>query len=301
MQTGAKEIQHRDAKMNKTHLAVLTSFFLIGAIALSACSLLNSGKKPQAANQSAPSNQLAQPAQNISVAGDWQFAYEYNKKTIQGTLHIDQQGNNFSGGGAEGQQQFTVNNGQFDGQQLAFDKSYGANSGPPVHYTGAVELVDSKDYKGPWMHGSYLATVKGQPVKGDWEAEQTPAPLSQAAGDNGSSTDSGGTLSGSTSAQEASDETAPQLSGKWTVAYENNFKTVKSTMYLEQDGTKITGHGVDLSTKEKFTIEKGWYNYPKLTLIRKYQKGKGGAASNYALTFKADVKRLMMPIIRVHI
>ena len=60
-------------------------------------------------------------------------------------------------------------------------------------------------------------------------------------------------------------------------------------MFLEQEGDRITGHGVDLNTKEKFTIEKGWYHYPKITIIRKYTKGKNQATSTRTMAFKASV------------
>jgi hypothetical protein len=59
-------------------------------------------------------------------------------------------------------------------------------------------------------------------------------------------------------------------------------------MYIEQEGDRVTGHGVDENTREKFVIEKGWYHYPKLTIIRKYLK-KQGAARDYSMAFKADV------------
>jgi hypothetical protein len=82
---------------------------------------------------------------------------------------------------------------------------------------------------------------------------------------------------------------APHLSGKWDVGYEYNFKTMRSSMFLEQEGDRISGHGVDLNTKEKFTIEKGWYHYPKVTIIRKYTKGKNQATATRTMAFKAQV------------
>ncbi len=279
--------------------AIAISLLLLSAGVLSSCSFLNFGKK--AGTSSNQSNQAGQnaPAQTVSsLSGDWNFAFEFNKQATQGSLHIEQKGNSFTGSGQEGDTQFAVTNGQFDGQQLAFDKSYGPNAGPPVHYTGTAEMVDGPDYKGPWMHGSYLATIKGQEVKGDWEGQLASAGSAPGANQQApaSGTAGDGILSDSQQAPQttqADDGHAPQLSGKWTCAYENNFKTIKSTMYLEQDGTKVTGHGVDVNTKEKFTIEKGWYAYPKLTLIRRYKKGKaGGAVSDRTLTFKADVKKV---------
>ncbi len=49
-------------------------------------------------------------------------------------------------------------------------------------------------------------------------------------------------------------------------------------MFLEQEGDRILGHGVDHETKEKFVIDKGWYHYPKLTLVRKWAASKTTSA-----------------------
>jgi hypothetical protein len=56
------------------------------------------------------------------------------------------------------------------------------------------------------------------------------------------------------------------------------------------------GHGVD-DNHERFIIEKGWYHFPKLTLIRKYAKSAPIKAKGKThegkpareMTFKADV------------
>jgi len=62
-------------------------------------------------------------------------------------------------------------------------------------------------------------------------------------------------------------------------------------MFLEQVKDKFTGHGFDDNTNERFEIEKGWYSYPKLTLVRKYPaiKTKKVTKPERRMTFKADV------------
>jgi hypothetical protein len=57
---------------------------------------------------------------------------------------------------------------------------------------------------------------------------------------------------------------------------------------LEQDGDKITGHGLDNETKEKFVIKKGWYTPPHLTIIRQYPNRVG----NSSMTFQAEVSEV---------
>ena len=94
---------------------------------------------------------------------------------------------------------------------------------------------------------------------------------------------------------ETHPDKAPDLSGKWEVAYEYKFRTVKSIMFLEQEFDRVIGHGLD-DTKEKFVLEKVFYSYPKITLIRKYQKSsekvKGKTkevGKDRLMTFKGDV------------
>ena len=58
-------------------------------------------------------------------------------------------------------------------------------------------------------------------------------------------------------------------------------------MYIEQEAGKVWGHGFDEETKEKFSL-KGWYSFPKLQFVRKYEKAKGAKTSK-ELTFRATV------------
>lgn len=238
-----------------------------------------------------------------SLSGNWVLAFDVNGQAIKTTMHINQNGNQFDGTATqeESGHQFLVMNGSITDGQVNFNLCDGPNDPHPLQYTGSVKMVNEGDYQGPYMTGKYAAPAQG--VQGNWEAELTssrPAPAQAHGGEGGggggqAAQESGGMLGGGHGTRSSGfteDENGPpQLSGKWNCAYEYNFKTIKSTMYLEQDNDKVTGHGIDLNTKEKFVIEKGWYAYPKLTIIRKYEKGKG-AATDRTLTFKAEVKKV---------
>jgi hypothetical protein len=246
--------------------------------------------------------QQGQPTGDSMLTGEWQLAFDVNGQAIRTLMRLNQNGNQFDGTATQegSEHQFLVLNGQISDGQVNFYLSDGPNDPHPLQYTGSVQMVSEKDYQGPYMTGKYAAPAQG--VQGSWEAELTasrPAPA-QASGGGGAPAETGDGGGGSmlgggheirTSGFTQDESGTPQLSGKWDCAYEWNFKTIKSTMYLEQDNDKVTGHGMDLNTKEKFVIEKGWYAYPKLTIIRKYEKGKG-AASDRTLTFKAEVKKV---------
>jgi len=126
------------------------------------------------------------------------------------------------------------------------------------------------------MGGDFLIEQNGAVSVGDWEAAKAQAPAATQNTEKAASEEPLPTPKQSHS---------PDLSGKWNVAYEYNFKIIHSTMFLEQDGSKIGGHGIDAETKEKFIIKKGWYNFPRLTLIRQYP----GRLGNSLMTFKAEV------------
>src|SRR5262249_25613041 len=153
-----------------------------------------------------------------------------------------------------------------------------------------VEPSEEPDAPGPYLSGDYSTTYQGQQVTGKWEAIMTQAETAQAGGEpqhgGGETQQSAPPPPQQQAAVDAGK--APHLSGKWTVGYESDFKTIQSDMFIEQDNDKLTGHGQDKNTKEKFLIEKGWYNFPRITIVRKYTKGKGAAADR-SLTFKGEV------------
>jgi hypothetical protein len=62
-------------------------------------------------------------------------------------------------------------------------------------------------------------------------------------------------------------------------------------MWLEQHNKQVTGHGYDKGAgdgAEEFKIIRGKYEYPTLTLVWKYEKGKH-AKTTRELTIKTKV------------
>jgi hypothetical protein len=293
--------------------SALTTIFLpaILVVALSSCQMLSKSglgaKQPQQGTAQQPGTAGttggeqpggmggAQPGAP-SVSGYWQVAFQLGDKTFKANMRLKQTGTTFTGEGSDDPsgREFVIEEGELQGDQVVFYKKYPGldpNQAPPVEYGGKIEMVTEGDLKGPYMSGEYATTYQGQPVRGIWEAQMVQAETAEAGGQPAEPPE--GARAGTPPSPPPAVDTsrAPHLSGKWNVGYEYQFKTIKSVMYLEQDGGKLTGHGQDLNTREKFTIEKGWYNYPRVTLVRKYTKGKGAAADR-TMTFKAEVKNV---------
>lgn len=260
---------------------------------LTSCNLLNMGKKgggqqsQTTGGQQTTGQQQPPSSDALSLDGYWKLAFLFkDKQTYKSSIHLTQQADKFSGQGtddADGKP-FVIENGSISGGTVSFQKRYEGSNDPPIQYNGKVEMVNDATYKGPYMEGKYSVLVNGQEVGDIWQAEidqqqaqsgqEQPPPEQQQ--------------------EEPPSDRIPHLSGKWECAYEADFKTIKSSMYLEQEGDMIKGHGVDQNTKEKFIIEKGWYHYPKLTLVRKYAevKGKKGSKPARTLVFKATVSNI---------
>ncbi len=227
------------------------------------------------------------------LAGDWVIAYTVGDDIRKAKMQLRQEGPYFAGEGTDDGtgRPFAVDEGQMDGGNIAFYKRYGeANAPPPVEYAGRLEMVADSNYTGPYMSGQYAVSVNGKAVSGQWEAqlrESRPPSYTASSGAGGREPQTS-PQEVLRSATETRPEKAPHLSGKWNVAYEYDFKTIKGMMYLEQNKGTLRGHGIDDNTNERFTIERGWYSYPKITLIRKYVKGKNAAASRET-TFKGEV------------
>ena len=255
----------------------------------------NKGGKTQAppAGQTGTDTSAPQPGaanQLPSISGDWQFGFQFNNDTLQSTVHLDQQGQSFTGHGKDDQSGmgFSVEQGQITGNQVQFYKKYPGNS-PEVEYTGTLEMANDAGYHGPYMHGEYTTGKAGKIVSNIWEAELAPPGSAPAAPPQQQQSP---TFQPSGQQSASMLNHTPELSGKWNVAFEYNFRNIHSTMFLEQVSDRISGHGVDHDTKEKFIIDNGWYHYPKLTLIRKYPaskqtkmvKGKGKRAKPSKMT-----------------
>lgn len=231
------------------------------------------------------SSPTVSPNQVVSLTGKWRLGFQNGNKNLSSTININQSGANFAGDGIDDQSQrhFLIDEGTINGSQIAFVKIYDDNKLKVAH-RGDLSTLNEGDYHGPYMGGEYQTNFQGKPLQGQWEAAMV--------------SNDGIHLSSPQTAQEiqapsqpppAQTNKVPDLSGKWNVGFEYNFKTVHSVMYLEQEGNKITGHGVDVDGKEKFVLTKGLYQFPHLTFVRKYNQGTGLGKNATEMTFKGIV------------
>ncbi len=257
------------------------------------------GPKPGGGQAGPPPGQTtgggggAKTSPQNSLSGYWQVAFQVGTQTLKANMHLKQDGNSFVGEGTDDPsgREFVIEEGQVKNNEVLFYKKYPGmdpSQAPPVEYSGTLELIAEGDAQGPYLSGTYATTYQGKPVTGDWEAQMTQAETAQAGGETPAGGGGGAENPPPEQAPPVDPSKAPHLSGKWNVGYEYNFKTIQSDVFIEQDGGKLTGHGSDRNTKEKFAIEKGWYNYPRITIVRKYVKGKGAAADR-TMTFKGEV------------
>lgn len=230
--------------------------------------------------------QPQQPAAKGPMDGYWQLAFSFNDNVQSSHFRLTQSGDKFAGQGTDdhNNKPFLIENGVIRQDEVVFYKRYEQPDNPnqpPVEYNGKV------DFNTGYMSGKYLISFQGKEIAGDWEAQKD-APEGAVAQQAAPEQPAQQAPPHSTGPPQGK---APDLSGKWNIGFEYQFKTIHSIMFIEQLNDTITGHGIDENTKEKFVIEKGWYHYPKLTLIRKYPpiKGKTGSKPERTMTFKADV------------
>ncbi len=264
----------------------------------------HSGGQPQQVQQQAPpNNNPEEAAKNGMLNGEWRLGFKYNGQTFNASMTIKQNGSSFSGTGKEDESgnDFVIQQGHVSGDQITFVKKYqGKNASiPAIQYAGAITIANEQNYQGPYLSGDYSLPQKdGTTLNSEWDAVQD---NSAAQSQGQPSQEEQAPAAQPQQPVEPSQNTsrpdrAPDLSGKWNVGYEYHFGTVHSVMFLEQDHNKIVGHGID-DTKEKFVIEKGYYSFPKLTLIRKYPKQEAIKVKGKThegkperqMTFKADV------------
>jgi hypothetical protein len=238
--------------------------------------------QPAKNHASNPSNS----ATSINLTGHWRVGFQANQEKLSSTFDIAQNGNSFQGGGVDDQtgNAFKIQDGRIKGAEVAFIKRYENLNNPPVRYIGRFSVLNDSSYQGPYMAGQYSANLSGGVFSGEWEAAMV-ASEAPAAASAPAPAENQTPIEAPAPAQPRQDR-APDLSGKWDVGFEYNFKTIHSIMFLEQDHGKLTGHGIDTSTNEKFVIAKGWYHFPHVTMIRLYPKNKR------ELAFKANVSNI---------
>ncbi len=271
---------------------------------------------PSPGNGSTNNNQTSNTQMNVT--GEWEIGFLVQDKTLKAKLKLTQNGNNFEGTGIDEDtnMNFNIINGQVNPDlTVEFYKQYSDPNNPVVKYTGKLENVNDQYYQGPYLSGEYLAQANGQSLTGIWQAElinppvtsvsqgqttpnpttnQTPATTNpnQDKKSSNENTPAQNNAQGQINKNEDTmPDHPPDLSGKWEVGYESNFKTVHTTLFLEQYNDSLKGHGLDTSTNESFDVEKGWYYFPKVTLVWKYTKGKG-ASTTRTMVIKASVSMI---------
>ena len=238
-------------------------------------------QQPQEAPPPAPPANPEEAAKNGMLNGEWRLGFKYNGQTFNASMTLKQNGGSFTGKGKEDESgnDFVIEQGRISGDQLTFVKKYlGKNASiPPIQYAGAITIANEQNYQGPYLSGDYSLPQKdGSAVNSEWDAVQDNSAAQAAAQAPPPPQEEQAPPPQPQQPVQPSQNTsrldkAPDLSGKWNVGFEYHFGTVHSVMFLEQDHDKFAGHGID-DNKEKFVIEKGWYNFPKLTLVRKYPK-----------------------------
>lgn len=247
-----------------------------------------------------------------SIAGYWKINYTVNNKPMVASARIIQSGNTFQGQGTDDHNNspFNIAEGKMTSAgEVRFFKKYTSKKSTPIEYTGKLRMVDAMGYKGPYLEGEYVTAFNGNIIQGKWEAQtsavadpapptpsqdpaqqqqaqQPPQPQQQMPQDMGMQQPPQ-QQQPPPQQQPVDAAHAPHLSGKWNTGFIYHGKPIHSKMYIEQEAGKVWGHGFDEETKEKFSL-KGWYSFPKLQFVRKYEKAKGAKTSK-ELTFRANV------------
>lgn len=305
--------------MNTYYRAIL-AIVVIGAVTCTAgCTQIKLGDKKggtggtttsgSTGSGGAPMPNEVVPAQPPPLQGVWDLSFTFGNQNVGAKMELQQQGTALAGQGQDFQQgeaapnppsgsPWAVVDGVVEGNKVRFSKQYSPDRPSIVHEGELKWLSDPPHFTGWMIEGHYQTQGRdGKPITGDWVA--TPedpslmpapaAPVSSAPPPPSNTSNPGSSLIGVPPPSAHHDDgKPPHLSGRYDGEYEFNFKRIKMKMWLEQDNNRVTGHGVDLNTNEKFTIERGWYKHPNLTLIRKYFKGTGAAATR-EFTFKGKV------------
>lgn len=289
-------------------LLVLTLPLLMGACA----QISMPGKKDGPGQQQQPQQQAGNPSNAPSIAGYWKINYTVKNKPMVASARITQSGNNFEGSGTDDHNNspFNIAEGKIASSgEVRFYKKYAGKKSAPIEYTGKMRMVDAMGYKGPYLEGEYVTAFNGNIIQGKWEAQTAPIsdpspppagqdpsqpvpqqepPGQQMQPDQAQQQEPPQQQEQPPAQQQPVDAAhAPHLSGKWNTGFIYHGKAIHSKMYIEQEAGKVWGHGFDEETKEKFSL-KGWYSFPKLQFVRKYEKAKGAKTSK-ELTFRATV------------
>jgi hypothetical protein len=282
-----------DPRLKKAFLAkalVVSVLAIASATGLSGCQLTKTSKgvvptTPLAGGQ-------AKGASVGQIPGAWQISYSVNGETQSAHVTFTPSSTGFEGTGTDDSdgKAFVVDTGFMAGKSIGFHKRYHVDENPnlpPIVYDGTYEMVSNDAYKGPYMKGTYK--LESPPTQGEWDAQKVENQVSS--GQTGQTTPTPATQP-TPPPVNVDPNKAPDISGKWDSGYEYMFKTFHSRMFLEQDGSKISGHGADKNTNESYAIS-GTYNFPNITIIHKYpvlKLSKGKTKPARTLEFRGTIQ-----------
>lgn len=302
--------------MNYRYALLTILIALILATGLSACqkiSLSGNSKTPPPGNQTPAIMPMPGTNQNPSpaspggatqapdgsgpppLADEWEIDFTVPNGDAQiSNVVFSQQGKVLVGDGTDQSgRPWQIQDGVVNGTNVTFSKIYTDREQPPINYIGQLKFESSPEFTGWLMEGTY--TAANGSVSGKWVSNPTGGGGQAPAEDPGAPAAPGqpqvaGTPTPPTQPvpDHIGDDKPKDVSGKYYVSYQYNFKTIKGHMWLEHDGNKLGGHGIDTSTSEAYTITAGKYNYPDISFTRSYEKGKNVKVARKVL-FRAKI------------
>lgn len=272
-------------------LALSTALLLTGCTKIS---LSGGGTGTPSATTGGGTDAVLNPKATPPINGDWKITWIANDQAYESLITFAQQGGALTGKGEDVAGPFLITNGTVKGNKLRFTKKYAAPdpSNPVFEFQGDLEWEDDEEYRGWRMggHYRYRDPNTGRVVDDKWVgisalAEQA---MQQRANNPPAQPVEQPTDQQPEQAQQQSPGGEPHISGMYQAQYTYNFKKINTKLWLEQDGHRLAGHGVDTNTNEKFAVVNSFYYFPKVTLRCKYTKGHS-AAANRELVVKAQV------------
>ncbi len=254
---------------------------------------------------SAPPNGAAPPP----LQDEWEVDFTVPNGDAQiSTVVLSQQGNALVGDGTDQSgRTWQLQEGQVNGLNVTFSKVYTDRpDSPPINYVGQLKYEQSPEFTGWLMEGTYSVKTANGVVQGKWVSNPTGASGTEAPAETTEQPTEAPPPAGQPAApappskplpDHIGDDKPTDLTGKYFVSYQYNFKNVKGHMFLEHDGGKLGGHGVDTSNNESYNLESGKYKYPDISFIRCYVKGKGAKNTRKVLfraTISSDAHMIIM-------
>ncbi len=93
------------------------------------------------------------------ISGEWEVDYEYNGQPFISNASFLQSGNRLTGRGVDKDgSRWDVDRGEIQGNRVIFGKKYANSPDPPTIYSGDFKYLETPEYTGWAMEGTYKAT-----------------------------------------------------------------------------------------------------------------------------------------------